>query len=90
MTAMDGAGEFEGRAIDVTFGKAKAYAAAVLGFVGPGAGILINEVRPGGDGIQGNDLLFAGLFCLVTAAGGGGIVWKVTNKPKVTDLGPVR
>lgn len=85
---MRGAGQYEGRMMEVSFGKAKAIWAAVLGFVGPGAGILLNEARPGGDGIQQSDLLYAGLFCVVFAAGGGITVYQAQNKPKVVDKGP--
>ena len=85
---MQGAGPYEGRVVDVTFGKAKAYAAALFGFVAPGASILLNELRPGGDGIQSGDLWFAGLSCIVFAAGAGGTVWAVRNKATVVDKGP--
>lgn len=60
----------------------KAIWAAVLGFVGPGAGVLLPQVAPGGDGIQQNELLWALLLCVVFAAGGGVTVQRVENRPK--------
>lgn len=60
----------------------KAVYAAILGFIGPGAGVLLPQVAPGGDGIQRNELLWALLLCVVFAAGGGGLVQRIENKPK--------
>jgi hypothetical protein len=60
----------------------KAVLAAVLGFFGPGLAVLVPEVAPGGDGIQGRELLWAGLLSLAFAAGGGIAVQRVENKPK--------
>jgi hypothetical protein len=61
--------------------KAKAIWATVLGFLAPGAGALIPQVAPGGDGIQSNELIWAALLCVVFGAGTGGAVYAVKNKP---------
>lgn len=72
--------EFTGQHVEVTIGKAKAVAAAVLGFVGPGVAVLIPQVAPGGDGISGRELIWAGLLCLGFGAAGGGLVYATENK----------
>ena len=60
----------------------KAIYAGVVGLIAPGAGVLLPQVMPGGDGIQRNELLWALLLCVVFAAGGAGVVQRVENKPK--------
>lgn len=86
---MDGAGPYEGRKLEVTFGYAKAIWGGVLGFVLPGASYLLAQVLPGGDGtIGGNDWAVAGLVCIVGGSVTGGAVAAVTNKAKVVDKGP--
>ena len=57
----------------------KAYVAAALGFVAPGAAYLIGV---SGDGITGAEWLVAGLFCVAGGAVIGGAVQRVENKPK--------
>lgn len=60
----------------------KAIYAGVIGFIAPGAGVLLPQVMPGGDGVQSNEWLWALLLCVVFAAGGGYAVQRVENKPK--------
>ncbi len=66
--------------METTIGKAKAIAAAVLGFIGPGVAYMTAQVVDGGNGIQGNDWVVAALFCLGGAGAGGGIVFAVKNR----------
>lgn len=58
---------------------AKAVWAGVIGFVAPGAGILLVEVA--GDGIQAGDLWKALLVSVITAAPASIAVYQVENKP---------
>lgn len=66
----------------------KAVWAAALGFVGPGLAVLIPQVAPGGDGIQGREIVWALLLSLAFAGGGGATVFAVENKRKPDDYGP--
>jgi len=70
----------EGQLMETTFGKAKAVWAAVLGFVGPGVAYMTAQVIDGGNGVQGNDWLVAGLLCLGGAVAGGITVYHAENK----------
>lgn len=58
---------------------AKAVWAGVIGFVAPGAGILLVEIA--GDGIQAGDLWKALLISVITAAPASLAVYKATNRP---------
>lgn len=58
-------------------GKQKAYAAAAMGFLAPGAAYLIGVAA---DGITGNEWIVGGLTCLAASAATGGVVWAVENK----------
>lgn len=58
---------------------AKAVWAGAIGFVAPGAGILLIELA--GDGIQAGDLWKALLVSVITAAPAATAVYKVTNRP---------
>lgn len=60
----------------------KAIWAGVLGFIGPGVAVLIPQVAPGGDGIQGRELVWGLLLSLAFAGGGGYGIYRVENKPK--------
>ena len=57
----------------------KAIAAAVLGFVAPGAAYLAGVSS---DGVSSNEWLTAGLICVGGAAVIGGVVQRIENKPK--------
>lgn len=57
----------------------KAIAAAVLGFIAPGAGYLAGVA---GDGTSTNELVVALCFCVGGAVAFGGVVHQVENKPK--------
>lgn len=57
----------------------KAIAAAVLGFLAPGAAYLVGVSR---DGVSGSEWLTAGLICVGGGAVLGGVVHQVENKPK--------
>lgn len=57
----------------------KAIAAAVLGFVAPGAAYLAGVSS---DGVSSQEWLTAGLICVGGAAVIGGVVQRVENKPK--------
>jgi hypothetical protein len=57
----------------------KAYVAAALGFVGPGALYLISV---GDDGLTGNEWLLGALYCLAAGAATGLAVQQIENKPK--------
>lgn len=85
MTELKGEGQYEGRIMEVSFGKAKAVAAGVFGFLAPGATYLIGV---SGDGITGNEWLVAGLICIGGAAAASGAVYAVRNKAIATDKGP--
>lgn len=57
---------------------AKAIYGAGIGFIAPGAAVLVTELA--GDGIQGSDWLKAGLVCIVSAAAvGGGVALAPKN-----------
>ena len=89
MTTMRGAGQYEGRTMEVTFSYAKAIWGAVIGFVTPGVSFLSAQLLPGGDGvINTNDWLIAAAFCILGAGATGGAVAVVQNKARVTDIGP--
>lgn len=62
-----------------TLKSTKAVAAAVLGFVGPGAAYLIGV---SGDGITANEWLVGALTCVATGTITGLTVHQVENKPK--------
>lgn len=74
------------RTSQVTYSKAKAIAAAVLGFIAPGVGLLVAEQK--GDGIQSGDLLLALLLCIGGSAAIGGTVYAVRNRPIEKPLPP--
>ena len=57
----------------------KAVAAAVLGFVAPGAAYLAGVSS---DGVNSNEWLTAGLICVGGSVVLGGVVHQVENKPK--------
>lgn len=57
----------------------KAIAAAVLGFLAPGAAYLTGV---GGDGITSTEWILGGLFCLAGGTVTGLTVHQVENKPK--------
>lgn len=59
---------------------AKAWAAAALGFLAPGAAYLIG-VQDGG--YTGNEWITAGLIAIASGGTLGGVVYAVENKPKV-------
>lgn len=61
----------------------KAVAAAVLGFLAPGAAYLAGVSS---DGVSPNEWLTAGLICVGGAAVIGGVVHQVENKPKEPGL----
>jgi hypothetical protein len=58
----------------------KAVAAAVIGFLAPGASYLI---AVSSDGVSGQEWLIAGLTSIVTAGVSFGVVHQVENKEKV-------
>jgi hypothetical protein len=74
---------------NLTAAKAKAAAAwtALLLFLAPGLAVLVPEVAPGGNGISGQELLWALLLSLLAAAGGGAavgtVVYHTENKPRI-------
>lgn len=57
----------------------KAIAAAVIGFLAPGASYLIGVSS---DGVSGQEWLVAGLTSVVTAGVSFGVVQRLENKPK--------
>lgn len=57
----------------------KAIAAAVLGFIAPGAGYLAGVA---GDGISQQEWVTAVLICIGGGAVIGGVVHQIENKPK--------
>lgn len=57
----------------------KAIAAAVLGFIAPGAAYLAGVAS---DGVSGNELIIAACFCVGGGAVSGLVVQRVENKPK--------
>ena len=61
----------------------KAIAAAVLGFIAPGAAYLAGV---SGDGVSQQEWLTALLLCIGGSAVLGGVVHQVENKPKADDL----
>lgn len=88
VTELQGTGPYEGRVIEVSFGKAKAVWAGVLGFVAPGVGVLLPEVAPGGDGVQAREWLWALGLSILFAAGGSTAVYRANNKATAVDKGP--
>lgn len=63
---------------------AKSVAAAVIGFLAPGAAYLIGA---GQDGITSNEWVLGALWCIGGSAVAGGVVYAVENKPKATTPG---
>lgn len=66
----------------------KAIYAGIVGFIAPGVAMLTNELLPGGDGIQGRDLLLALFLCVGFAGAAGGGTFAIENKPKAVDAPP--
>lgn len=62
-----------------TLSAAKSAAAAVVGFLAPGAAYLIGA---GQDGITANEWILGALWCIGGSAVAGGVVYAVENKPK--------
>lgn len=60
---------------------AKSVAAAVIGFLAPGAAYLIGA---GQDGITSNEWVLGALWCIGGSAVAGVTVYAVENKPKTT------
>lgn len=57
----------------------KAIAAAVIGFLAPGASYLIGVSS---DGVSGHEWLIAGLTMVITSGVSYGVVQQLENKPK--------
>lgn len=58
---------------------AKAVYGAIVAFVAPGAAYLVAEAIA--DGVTGNEWLTAACISVIAAAGVGGVVYQVQNKP---------
>jgi hypothetical protein len=73
-------GQYAGKPLEAKVTAAKAIWAGVLGFVAPGATVLLIELA--GDGIQTGDLWKALLTAVVTAAPSAGVVYAVQNRTR--------
>lgn len=62
-----------------TLKATKAYVAAVLGFLAPGAGFLILASK---DGITSTEWLLGVPYCVTAAGATGVVVHQVENRPK--------